>query len=470
MKTLTSLLLILGLLFGLSPAMAQEPLRLLDKAEASDRFFKNPSNLFDIGDPHILPVGGKYYAFATGGSIGYNVWESDNFKSWGNKKKALRKVEWGMGDYWAPEVYPYMGQYVMLFSVKDKQSKSLRLGIAFSDEVQGPYEDPLGKPLFESDTAVIDASLYVEDGIPYLYYVLDCSENIVNGRHESHIYGVQLSEDLMSFVGEPVLLAQPDQAWELSSGDWLWNEGPIVIKHDALYYLFYSANFYASPDYSVGAAVGKSPLGPFTKQANNPLLAPVFQDSKTLVSGPGHNSFFTVGEELFTSYHSHKYIQAPSGNRQLNIDRAGFHADGTAFINGPTLARQLRPLKDLGLVNAMKNAAVKTSSGDGSLLSDGDWCTASSDYAWMPESKGIADIQFESPVLSDMLLIYPAYGTGGDITVYVNENRVGNFQFETERLPGDALILYYEKTSMTSLRLELQEGLGLGEVIITAYP
>ncbi len=88
----------------------------------------------------------------------------------------------------------------------------------------------------------------------------------------------------------------------------------------------------------------------------------------------------------------------------------------------------------------------------------------------MPESKGIADIQFESPVLSDMLLIYPAYGTGGDITVYVNENRVGNFQFETERLPGDALILYYEKTSMTSLRLELQEGLGLGEVIITAYP
>ena len=89
MKTLTSLLLILGILFGLSPAMAQEPLRLLDKAEASDRFFNNPSNLFDIGDPYMLPVGGKHYAFANGGSIGYNVCESDVFNAGGNKNKSL---------------------------------------------------------------------------------------------------------------------------------------------------------------------------------------------------------------------------------------------------------------------------------------------------------------------------------------------------------------------------------------------
>ena len=38
------------------------------------------------------------------------------------------------------------------------------------------------------------------------------------------------------------------------------------------YYLFYSANHFMSRDYAVGYAVADSPLGPWHKPANNPII------------------------------------------------------------------------------------------------------------------------------------------------------------------------------------------------------
>ena len=93
MKWIACALLTLSLL-GALPARssAEGKLVILPPEDIASRFYTNPSNLFDIGDPHILPAGGKYYTFATGGTVGYNVWESDDLRTWGNKQKALRKV------------------------------------------------------------------------------------------------------------------------------------------------------------------------------------------------------------------------------------------------------------------------------------------------------------------------------------------------------------------------------------------
>ncbi|MBR3018923.1 MAG: hypothetical protein IKH57_17875 [Clostridia bacterium] len=70
-------------------------------------------------------------------------------------------------------------------------------------------------------------------------------------------------------------------------------------------------------EYSVSVAVADAPLGPYVKQVNNPLLMYTEDETGVTVSGPGHNAFFTVGDELFTSYHTHTYPQAPSGSCAL---------------------------------------------------------------------------------------------------------------------------------------------------------
>ncbi|MBQ4607951.1 MAG: family 43 glycosylhydrolase, partial [Clostridia bacterium] len=324
---------------------------------------------------------------------------------------------------------------------------------------QGPYEDPLGAPLFDFGYAVIDGTLVIgRDGTPYMIYSRDCSENVVNGIHESHLYGVQLAADLLSTVGEPVLLTQPDVPWETVSGDYRWNEGPYVVEHDGRYYLYYSGNYYASKEYSVGVAVADHPLGPYTKQANNPILRHIETEEGVLVSGPGHNSFFCVGNELFTSYHTHTYTNAPSGNRQVCIDRAGFHADGTAYINGPTLAPQLRPLADLGLVNHL---AVFPHH----LLADGDTCQSASSAAYVfaePE----AVFTFDAPVSADMLLIYPAQDSAIRGKVILNDTLTADFAQDAGQKPGQAVCLSFDAVDVSSLRIVFDDGCRAGEVML----
>lgn len=440
-----------------------ETLPLTDGAESADRFAANPRPVKDIGDPHVLYADGEYFTFATGGPIGFNVWRSADLTTF-TKEKAAKKFPWVSGDYWAPEVYAANGRYYMFYTGRWKEHGSLRVGVAVSDAPQGPYEDAIGAPLFDFGYAVIDGTLfYGEDGTPYMIYSRDCSENIVEGRHESHLYGIQLAEDLLSVIGEPVLLTTPDTPWELTTGDYLWNEGPVVLTHDGKYYLFYSANGYATKEYAVGVAVAEEPLGPYTKQVNNPILNYIVEGDKTIVSGPGHNSFFTVGGELFTSYHTHTYPNAPSGNRQLNIDRAGFHADGTAYINGPTLAPQLRPLADLGLVNHM--ASAKSETPDAQLLTDGDTCqsVASEAYTFTGSEAAFA---WDAPVTADMLLIYPAHGKPIAGQVIVNDALTADFALDGEQKPGAFVSLTFAPTEITSLRITFSGEAAVGEVML----
>lgn len=440
-----------------------ESLPLKDGEAVSDRFAANPRPIKDIGDPHVLYENSEYFTFATGGPIGFNVWRSADLTTFA-KEKAVKKISWVSGDYWAPEVYAANGRYYMFFTGRWKENGSLRIGVAVADAPQGPYEDAIGGPLFDFGYAVIDGTLlYGEDGTPYMIYSRDCSENVVDGRHESHLYGVQLADDLLSVVGDPVLLTTPDTPWELTTGDYLWNEGPAVLVRDGKYYLFYSANGYATKEYAVGVAVADHPLGPYVKQENNPILNYIEEGGEVIVSGPGHNSFFTVGDELFTSYHTHTYPNAPSGNRQVNIDRVGFHADGTAYINGPTLAPQLRPLADLGLVNHM--TAAKSDNESALLLADGDTCQSAASEAYT-FSGSEAAFAWDAPVEADMLLIYPAQGRAISGQVTVNDTLTADFALEDGQKPGASVCLAFEPTEVSSLRIVFDGEASVGEVML----
>lgn len=474
MRAFSLIILVCLLLGGITvPAAAEvKPLSLLDPEKIGDRFYINPLNLSDIGDPFILTANGKYYAFATGGTVGFFVWESEDLRSFGNRQKAFRRAEWASGDYWAPEVYEHEGHYVMYYSARRKSDRSLRVGVAMSDRPEGPYEDPLGEPLFDFGYAAIDASLFIDmEGTPYLYYSRDCSENVVNGRHESHLYAIELDKTLMETVGDPVLLTVPDQLWEKHSGDWRWNEGPSVINENGSYYLYYSANYYASKEYGVGYAVSESPLGPFRKPKGNQLLSYLEDEKRVLISGPGHNSFFQAGHELFTAYHTHRYPLAPSGNRQLNVDRAGFHQDGTAYINGPSLGKRLRPLEDIGMINAVVTAVLTAGSGEPELLRDGDECVAAMAYAWQPDAGSAwVELTWAKPVISDCVLLYPSVEQAGKGSVLINGNDIILFELSAERLPGEPLILHFAAMDITSMRLELEGKPAIGEIKVLTMP
>jgi len=305
--------------------------------------YQNPiGEMTDIGDPYVLKDDDKYYMYATSApDLGFIVWESDDLVTWEEAGLAYDHINsdemWAMGDFWAPEVIEKDGTYYMSYSARN-QSDSLRIAIATSDSPTGPFVDS-NPDIIEEEGSYIDGHFFIDDdGTPYFYYVKDNYENIVDGNNISHIYVQEMADDLLSLVGEPELLLEPNQEWESPEEDFQWNEGPFVLKNEGQYYLMYSANVYSSSDYAIGYAVSDNPMGPFIKSESNPILS---ADLENGISGPGHNSV-TVGlddETLYAVYHVHTHLNNPSGNRRPAIDRLYFE-DGEMKIDGPTSTEQ----------------------------------------------------------------------------------------------------------------------------------
>jgi beta-xylosidase len=99
-----------------------------------------------------------------------------------------------------------------------------------------------------------------------------------------------------------------------------WTEGSTTFKHGNTYYITYSANNFAGKNYAVGYGTSKSPLGPFIKASNNPVLQKNVDDGG-IVSGTGHNSitYSPDKKEMFMVYHAR--TTATGQSRVIFIDR-----------------------------------------------------------------------------------------------------------------------------------------------------
>ncbi|MBN1420310.1 MAG: family 43 glycosylhydrolase [Planctomycetes bacterium] len=333
--------------------LASQP--ALQSAEDCATYVNPVGGELRMGDPFVLLHDGKYYLYGTNAGDGFTYWTSSNLRDWeaGGYAYRRRGDSWGGKTFWAPEVHPYRGTFYMVYSAQPRDAKTFaaRICLAVADDPAGPFTD-FHAPLFDVGWSCIDGHLFLDDdGKPYLFF------DRVGARGDAHspsgsgylygdIYGVELEKDLSGPMGEPTLCLQADQPWELSTtpghARTRTNEGAFVFKRGAVYYLTYSSHHYADPLYGIGYATANSPLGPWTKSAENPLVA---KDLSIGVSGPGHSSITTSpdGKELFLIYHAHADVNRPSGNRTVNIDRLLIDGPGHLEVHGPTRSPQPLP-------------------------------------------------------------------------------------------------------------------------------
>lgn len=151
------------------------------------------------------------------------------------------------------------------------------------------------------------------------------------------------------------------------------NEGAHMMYHEdkngkGLYYFAFSVNDYSTSDYQVGVAVSDSPLGDFRKLKQSEgglLLCSLTTDSES-VSGAGHHSYVTIGDQTYIAYHRHRDYTKPSGDRYTAIDEIKWitvtDADGNPmdvpYVNGPTDSPQPLPEKASGYKNVAVDATV----------------------------------------------------------------------------------------------------------------
>lgn len=279
---------------------------------------------FTAADPFILHASdGRYYLYCTSeDGSGFPVRSSEDLIHWTEHGLALSAKDgrWANDTFWAPECYELGGKYVLLYSANWKDNPTLalenyRIGAAVADTPVGPFTVVSDRPIFDPGYPIIDANLYQENGRYYLYYSRCCYEHSVDGLEESWIYGVELKPDFSGIIGEPVLLLRPEQPWEGRSAAATgrrWNEGSFLMKAGDRYLMTYSGNYFGGPDYAVGYAVGQSPLGPFVKAAENPIL-----ERYGDVTGTGHSCMLHSPEgELLICYHGR--------TEKTGQDRVGF--------------------------------------------------------------------------------------------------------------------------------------------------
>ncbi len=311
-----------------------------------------PSNyqLNSAADPFVFKDDdGTYYCYVTG--QGFPVLYSKDLVNWKYGGRAMPKArcKWATQSFWAPEVVKIDDTYYLHYTAA-REDDIKRIGMATSKSPMGPFDDLSDEPFFiqAEDKGCIDSHIFFDDdGKVYMYYSNAlATNNYIPGtnKRRSEVWVVEVAADLTKTIGEPLMLIYPEQSWEFDpNARDNWNEGAVVLKHNGLYYLMYSANCYCSTNYAVGYATSESPLGPFVKYSENPVLSNA--GMKSQVSGPGHHAVVMSpdGKEMICVYHSHIDIVAQGGERMVNIDRMGFREDGTIYIDGPTVTPQDYP-------------------------------------------------------------------------------------------------------------------------------
>ena len=256
--------------------------------------------------------------------------------------------------------------------------------------LMGPDQLKPPATLAEGETAplgtyipTIDPDVYFgHDGRQYLYYSRNAYRNWVWDTdlnkyiEESNIYGVELTTQWWSdpkgrtmptiapaYRNENASAGGPSgprrdgfvpildydhqkQAWEnadvndyqRSGGtmkDRRWEEGSTTFERNGVYYLTYSANNWQTPDYGVGYAVAKSPLGPYTKYSGNPILS---QNASIGMYSTGHGSvaFSPDGSQAYYVHHGRPTPTEPQ--RRLYTDRMYFGRAGVDSLGYPILS------------------------------------------------------------------------------------------------------------------------------------
>ena len=324
-----------------------------------------------FGDPFILSASdGNYYMYGTGGvKKGFAAYSSENLVDWNFEAEVYsgdQPNSWTVKNYWAPEVYEIDSKYYMFFSADWKENptnelENFRIGVAVSDSPTGPFIEVSEKPLFDPGYPIIDANILQHEGKTYLYYSRVCYKNPVESEvadwareqnmfdeiEESWVYGVELSNDFTTVIGEPVLLLQPPKSmsdpqteWEsrsVTSGEVnrRWTEGSFAFEHNDKIYMMYSANYFGGEHYAVGYAVSDNPLGPFVKASNNPVLEKNTAKGGD-VTGTGHNMVFKSKDDdkLYCVYHGR--TQNTGDERVVFIDELIIDDEGVLTVDGPS--------------------------------------------------------------------------------------------------------------------------------------
>lgn len=181
-------------------------------------------------DPCVLLYDGVYY-MPQGTGSGYSVAKSTDLYTWSEQKVVFDASTCtnpafdGIGDYWAPELHEYHGQFYIFATYRSEKTDHRGVAIFRSDTPDGEYELITDGHLQPEGWDSIDPTLYVDpDGNPWMVFVHEWT-SMPDGIGDMTV--VRLSDDLTETVGEFSSLFKANECREcpdnkVTDGPWIY--------------------------------------------------------------------------------------------------------------------------------------------------------------------------------------------------------------------------------------------------------
>ena len=305
----------------------------------------NPISYEDgINDCDVIKYNGEYYI--TGNWLGGDMFRSRNLTDWGERKHIFSPDNtWHVPRNSNPDMDVH-GTHIAyengIFHLYAHLDTTETLGIvhAISDNVMGPYTEPIDAPIA---TWTIDVKTFKDEDGSLHYYSTRFGG--VSGNHNDY----REMSDYYTFTSDYRTLIWPTGGWEINpelpafsppNGVPTINEGPFVFKNRDKYYMLYNANHTGDTSYAIGCAMSDEPDG-FDNSGKNsePVLGKV-----TYNNGTSDYEIYTIGQpwvvdglngfEKWAGYFAIDGNEKSEGRTQ-RIDRVHF-LDRKMYIDGPT--------------------------------------------------------------------------------------------------------------------------------------
>ncbi|MEJ7803335.1 MAG: glycoside hydrolase family 43 protein [Candidatus Limnocylindria bacterium] len=287
--------------------------------------YENPVLANDAPDPAVFRTDdGTYYAYATQAYfdakfINVPILRSTDLVQWELVGDAFpANPDWATrspGDMWAPHMMRWEdGTYRLFFSAARRDNGEMAIGVATADSPTGPFTDSGGPIITGQSFSAIDPFVLEYGGTNYVYW----------GSAGEPISAQELTADGTGVRGSPI------EVLPRSSGEYeSLIEGAWVTEHDDRFYLMYSGDACCGPEahYAVMVARSDSPLGPYSRNPDNPIL-----EANEEFNAPGHHATI-AGPDGSDWILYHAMVRPETSFRSLFLDRIDW-VDGWPVING----------------------------------------------------------------------------------------------------------------------------------------
>lgn len=241
----------------------------------------------------------------------WRCYSSKDMVNWTDHGSPLsyKDFTWARGDAWAGQCIYRNGKFYYYVPV-NRKGAGMAVGVAVSDKPEGPFKDPIGKPLVFSGHGDIDPTVFIDDdGQAYLYW------------GNPNLYYVKLNEDMISYSGEINKVTLTTENFGVRTKDdrpTSYEEGPWLFKRNGLYYMIFAGGPISE---HIAYSTGPSVTGPWTYRGIiMPTQGASFTNHPGICDYRGNSYFF---------YHNGALPGGQGFHRSVCVEKFQYSDDGT---------------------------------------------------------------------------------------------------------------------------------------------